>query len=356
MLAYLEMIVTIYRGVAPCCPLQRTGLAHRRLPLIRPNHLPRSPSELGVAQASARSRSYSACVGFRRCDIHLDMRFYWGRGLRLAACALAVLVGCVLPEVVSAPEEGVTGTGDSAAVASEPAQMMSEPPPEAANASEPEPKAEAGAGVAGEAGAAKEQTAGTGGTAPSSAGCFRCEGVFLKRCGDSANVTAIAECTSPELCDAAGGKCQLAKCAPTSATCKGNTLSKCNKQGTGYEETVCGSKVCSVAHGSCDLCADHKECDGDVLVECDATGQGYKRTPCPSARPFCKGSRCVECLEESDCEPPSNSCTSTYCSLGPGTCIKNFRGINARCTLRGSSAQGYCNWDSICLEEPTPMY
>lgn len=274
--------------------------------------------------------------------------------------AFATLASCVLPEVTS------THPDESPAVASEATTAMSsEPPPADAPpilGSEPESQAEAGAsaeagavsgaGAAGEAAAASQPTA----AAAPNAMCFRCDGVFLRKCSDAPNAKPLAECTSAVLCSAKEGKCLSAMCAPNTATCKDNVLSKCNAQGTAYEETVCGTKVCSSAHRSCDLCAMFKECDGDTLVECDSTGQSYKRTRCPSSAPHCRHNRCTECVSDSECPPAQSiSCLEDYCDLGQGTCRTRNRPYGD-CIFNGRDGgeQGHCNSNSVCVAGAAP--
>ena len=286
------------------------------------------------------------------------MRLYRGRGLCSAACAVAALAGCILPEVTSAPPS------DAPAVASEgTTARSSEPPPTDAptmSESELDPQAEAGAageagavsgmGAAGETATANQATAAA---APTTM-CFRCDGVFLRKCSDAPNAKPIAECTSAVLCDAAAGKCQPAMCAPSTAFCKDNVLFKCNVQGTAYDETVCGSKVCSEAHRSCDLCAMSRECDGDTLVECDASGQSYKRARCPLSAPYCRRNRCMACVGERDCpDAPSTDCIDSYCDLDSGICRTRDRPYGD-CTFSGSGEQGHCNSDSVCVAGAAP--
>jgi len=285
------------------------------------------------------------------------MRLYWGRRLCCTTWAFATLASCVLPEVISTPPD------ESSAVASEATTAMSSEPPPPADAPtmlESEPGLQTEAGAAGEAGAVSGGAAGETATegqptaAPATnAMCFRCDGALLRKCSDAPDAKPLAECTSAALCDARAGKCLSAMCAPNTATCKYNVLSKCNAQGTAYEETVCGSKVCSESHRSCDLCAMFKECDGDTIVECDLTGQSYVRTRCQSAAPRCRQGRCVRCVSDSDCPPALNSCNRSYCDVGSTLCKVDPLGLDARCTLSGSSAQGYCNQNDECVEEPS---
>jgi hypothetical protein len=286
------------------------------------------------------------------------MRSYWGTRLCCTTWAFASLASCVLPEVTSTPPDESSAVAAEATVA-----MSSEPPPADAPtvlASEPESQAEAGAageaGAVSRAGAAGETATASQPTAAAAPNvmCFRCDGVFLRKCSDAPNAVPIAECTSAVLCDAKAGKCLSAMCAPNTATCKDNVLFKCNAQGTAYEETVCGSKVCSEAHRSCDLCAMFRECDGDTLVECDATGQSYKRTRCPSSAPYCHHNRCMECVNGTECpDGPSINCLENYCDLGQGICRTRNRPYGD-CTVDGSGEQGHCNSNSVCVAGAAP--
>ena len=293
------------------------------------------------------------------------MRRFSGRGRSHVTWVFSVLAGCLLPEVYSAPREGATDTNEASAVASDPPGMMSEPPPSDFQTMLDgglESQAEAGGaggsagavGTADEAAATNVPSAGSGGAPSPNRPCFSCDGVFVRRCDDAPTAKPIAECTSAILCDANAGKCLLAICAPNTATCKNNVLSKCNPQGTAYEDTVCGSRICSAAHGGCDLCAEYQECDGDILIECDATGQSYKRTPCPPSFPYCRQNRCVECVRDTDCPIPSNSCWHSYCELGQKACKVTNESVNASCTLQGSGAPGFCDSTGDCAEERQP--
>lgn len=226
-----------------------------------------------------------------------------------AWASLVALAGCLLPEVSSAPEEVATATDFSApAATSSNAERV---------ASEPEPAAEVPSDTAhpAEPAGANPAVAGSGGAAT---GCFRCEGAFLKRCEDGPDARPIAECTSAKLCDANAGRCEIAKCAPASGVCQGNTLHTCNNDGTGYVEESCGSKACNQIAARCDLCQPNAfTCDGvERRLKCSLDGQKLAASPCSAPTPYCYDGRCFafnECVTARACPVAPEPCHTAVC-------------------------------------------
>lgn len=291
------------------------------------------------------------------------MSRFWGKALCSAWC-FALFGGCLLPEVSSPPETATTTVESSEPPPAETPPVQEAPPPESppnlASDASVDPSAADQLGTAGMP-AAKPAAAGSGGmSAPATVGgggkasasepCFRCDGALLRRCDDAPDAKPIAECTSRRLCDAKAGKCLTVTCERNTSICKDNVLLTCNARGNDYEETICGTKICSAKHGRCNLCAQSAECDGDILVECDETGQGYKRTRCPASTPYCRRNRCIECVSHDDCGPvtAADSCIYAWCDVGTGVC-ETKRNVDGGCTIHSTGEQGLCNANSVCI-------
>jgi hypothetical protein len=250
--------------------------------------------------------------------------------------------GCLLPEVYGSPD------GQTPSSMQQPATPSMEPAQPADNgevAQSNSPAAEATTDPA------KSQAVAVGGAPGSSMLAAAAAG------GTSgvATPSAAGSASSARMRAASGGAAaprvqgpDAISCMPNTATCKDNVLYKCNADGVSNTEMICGAKVCSAKHASCDLCAEATECDGDTLVRCDATGQGFTRTRCPAPTPRCWQSRCVPCNVDSDCPPSARECRTSYCM--EHTCYDDrWARDGDACMIPETGAVGYCDSRDECV-------
>jgi hypothetical protein len=127
----------------------------------------------------------------------------------------------------------------------------------------------------------------------------------------------------------------------------GNTLNKCNKDGTDYESQSCGSQTCNALKGLCTAClVGERKCVGTKPLQCLDDVQGFKELVCPPTQPFCFDGRCAECVEARQC--PLRACKVALCSTA-GDCqyVDALATENQACTTPaggpGSCSSGRCN-------------
>lgn len=270
------------------------------------------------------------------------------------------LFGCLLPEVYSrlgSEDQGGAVTSGRGAANSQAEETTA---PSAAESQMSSPSAASSSGAGGSmdgvmstpAGAVSAPAiTGASGMAGSAAdpkcsgGSHRCRGKSLLRCNEATGEYQNGiDCTSAALCDALGGTCKPAMCAPGSGTCQANVLRKCNVDGTAYVEESCGQRVCSPQHNACDLCgANDVTCDENVLVKCNVDGQGYTRATCPTSAPVCREGRCRECVLDADCPPSTDECFVAICTVAQ-TCARKNAPVNTRCQTIGR-----CNESGNCM-------
>lgn len=123
---------------------------------------------------------------------------------------------------------------------------------------------------------------------------MRCSGDLLQRCnGVGSAFEFVAKCGSAALCDAAGGRCQLAECAPREQRCtESGAREICNRDRTGFElvEQCASLAACSAVSGR-ERCIDascspgRQRCNGRQIEQCLPDGASFAPvgTPCESA-------------------------------------------------------------------------
>jgi hypothetical protein len=189
---------------------------------------------------------------------------------------------------------------------------------------------------------------------------FRCMEVSLEVCADDGkSFVKLQDCDNPGLCNETVGECTTAVCVPNEFSCQGNTLKKCNGDGSAFDEAAtmdCGTSVCDADGADCNRCEPgQKICMGNAAAVCDMAGQMHVTMPCPNGQKCQGAGQCVDCTADTDCASLTRDCkvgacenfecvakdarSGTSCMAGsrPGTCQS---GGKCECTKQCSKPCG----------------
>ena len=153
----------------------------------------------------------------------------------------------------------------------------------------------------------------------------------------------IKDCDTAALCNKLVGECTTATCQPNKTACQGNTLTKCNSDGTAFASMMdCSPGTCDMSGGDCNKCEPgQKTCQADAVLTCDATGQTQSQSACPNGGKCIGTGQCVQCKTNADCSSLTRGCKVGVCSIEGKCSAQNAPDRTTSCSLLFSS--GVCS-------------
>jgi hypothetical protein len=164
---------------------------------------------------------------------------------------------------------------------------------------------------------------------PSSA---TCEGAELDKCNDSGQVEP-QQCPSAALCNASASACTDLVCMPDTKTCTSDgSLQICNHDGSAVLSTTPCPSMCDAANARCNSCVPNSaSCQGDSTLKCSADGQSTQVQGCL----------------------PSGECATATCSAG--NCVQGIALAGSPCSSgRHCDLRGDCVECSTASDCPAP--
>jgi hypothetical protein len=160
-----------------------------------------------------------------------------------------------------------------------------------------------------------------GSCAVCTAGEAKCNGAMLMRCGpDGSAYVPESDCKSAQLCDPRQGQCNASVCEADAYSCDGDRLSVCKPDLTGYQfSKQCPPGLCDAEKKACKQCAPGAmSCDGSTVMLCDGLGETMEAGPsCEGMTPVCDETRgCVECKATGDCKAVHDCADLAGCGTG----------------------------------------
>lgn len=173
---------------------------------------------------------------------------------------------------------------------------------------------------------------------------YRCIANLLEVCAADGQSFMLHEtCQTEALCNKVAGTCTSSKCAPDKFACDGDTLTKCNSDGSAFASQVpCMAGSCDATGGDCNMCEPgRKICQNDMVATCNAAGQGYATAACPNGSRCVGAGQCAACVNDTDCSAMTQGCKVGMCSA-TNTCVAQNANNGLACTATGGKA-GTCS-------------